>query len=172
MKNSNKSVSANSKGIVISYGDSNKHMFVNYQTPQHVEQIQIYGSKRRTEDTIVLNSKQKDLFQKVVYGFSAYSKEEMANMSNAKKFKVKMTYAKAHRILNRWKQEIVNETVDTLFLTLFPKSSITKAMISEKGYDDSLDCVISFKELGVSKKSVLNKLIEFGLLPKNFFNLV
>jgi hypothetical protein len=117
------------------------------------------------------NTTQKDLYQKIVYGFSAYTKEEILTMSKSKKYKVTVAYTKAHRILNRWKQEIVNEAVDVIFLRMFPKSVLAKQMVSEKGYDDNLECTISFKDLGVSKKDIANKLIEFGLLPENFFNL-
>lgn len=172
MRNSDKTISANSKGIVISYGDRNKHQFVNYQsTSKEVEKIQLYGSHRR-EPIFYFTPTQKDLFQKVVYGLSAYTKEEITSMSKYKKHQVIVSYTKAQRILNRWKQEIVNETIDTLFLRMFPKSKTAKQMVSEKGYDDNLECTISFKDLGISKKQVVNKLIEFGLLPENFFNLV
>jgi hypothetical protein len=170
MKNSEKTISANSKGIIISYGDANKHQFVNYQpVSKEVERTQIYGSMRK--ELFQFNTTQKDLYQKIVYGFSAYTKEEILAMSKSKKYKVTVAYTKAHRILNRWKQEIVNEAVDVIFLRMFPKSVLAKQMVSEKGYDDNLECTISFKDLGVSKKDIANKLIEFGLLPENFFNL-
>lgn len=173
MKNSEKTISANSRGIVISYGDSNKHMFVNYQTPKYVEKIQLNGTRKyQREEFFYFTPVQKDLYQKTVYGFSAYSKEELSKMSKAKKFKIMMSYTKTQRLLNRWKQEIVNEVVDSFLLKMFPKSSVAKTMVAEKGYDDNIECNMSFRELGVSQKKVINKLIEFGMLPQNFFNLV
>ena len=43
--NSEKTISANSNGIVISYGDANKHQFVNYQSKNaHVSKIQTEGT--------------------------------------------------------------------------------------------------------------------------------
>ena len=101
-----------------------------------------------------------------------HTKEEIVAMSKSKKHRVTIAYTKAHRILNRWKQEIVNETIDTLFLKMFPKSKTAKQFVSEKGYDDNIQCIIPFKDLGISKKQIASKLIEFGLLPENFFNLI
>ena len=43
MRNPHKTVSANSKGIVVSFGDVNKHKFIKYE-PTAVEQIQLYGT--------------------------------------------------------------------------------------------------------------------------------
>lgn len=145
-------------------------MFIKYE---HVQKIQLEGTKKyQSIETFYLNPLQKDLFEKLVYGFSAYSKLELDHMSKSKKMRIKIDYTKAQRILNRWKQEIVNESIDLLFLRMFPKSKTVKQIVSEKGYDDNLECTISFKDLGISKKQVVNKLIEFGLLPENFFNLV
>ena len=40
MRNSDKTISANSKGITIYYGDNKKHMFISYD---YVKKIQIEG---------------------------------------------------------------------------------------------------------------------------------
>ena len=44
-------------------------------------------------------------------------------------------------------------------------------MVKIKGSDDSLKDKHSFKELGISKIMIANKLIEVKLLPKEFFKL-
>jgi hypothetical protein len=80
-------------------------------------------------------------------------------------------YAKAQRILNRWKQEIVYEKVDRFFMDLFPKSSITKALVETNGYDREIRESHTFKELGLSPQDVASKLVETNLLPKDFFEL-
>lgn len=169
--NQEKTVSANSKGIVISYGDVNKHMFTRYPV-EHVRKIQLHGTVKYQTIEKEFTPIQEDLYQKLVHGFSAYTREELSIMSKTKKFKISVSYTKAHRILNRWKQEIVNEAVDSFMSRLFPHSPVVKQFINVKGYDDNLESVFTFKELGVSKKDIANKLIEFGLLPQNFFNLV
>lgn len=173
MRNSDKTISANSKGIIISYGDVNKHMFASYNRSEYVSKIQLEGTKKYQKiDVIVLNNVQKDLYHKIVYGFSAYTKEELTAMSKSKKFKTTIAYTKAHRILNRWKQEIINESINSLFIKMFPNSPIVKQIVSINGYDDTLDCsYIHFKDLGISRKQIINKLIEFNLLPSNFYQL-
>jgi len=65
----------------------------------------------------------------------------------------------------------VNTKIDSFLLKLFPKSAIIKHMVKIKGSDDSLKDKHSFKELGISKIMIANKLIEVRLLPKEFFKL-
>jgi hypothetical protein len=62
--------------------------------------------------------------------------------------------------------------VDNFFNALFPKSSITKLMVNTKGHlNENNDDDISFQELGVTEKDIINKLMEFNLLPINFYSL-
>jgi hypothetical protein len=44
-------------------------------------------------------------------------------------------------------------------------------MVSIKGSDDSIKDKHSFKELGISKEMIANKLVESNLLPREFFKL-
>lgn len=173
--NTEKSISANSNGIVISYGDANKHQFMKYETPAHVKKIQLEGTVKyqKIEENVKLNPKQKDLYSKVVYGFKAYTKEEIATMSERKKINVSVTYTKAQRILRNWKQDITFSFIDKLLLAMFPKSPIVSQMCQIQGHLAEYDKEdeISFKDLGISQQQIVNKLIEFGLLPKNFYQL-
>ena len=172
---SEKTASCNSRGIIISYGDNNKHQFVNYQSRnERVQHMQIYGKKNYQfkQPVVEFNKIQEDLYYKAIHGFNAFTQEELSKMTSSKKFYVRLMYTKAHKLLNRWKQEIINEKMDGLFLKMFPKSPIVKQLISVKGYDDTLDVsYITFKDLGISKESIAKKLIEFNILPSNFFQL-
>ena len=173
--NQNKTVSCNSNGIVISYGDANKHQFMSYEKKNaHVSKIQTQGTVKyqRLEENVKFNPKQKDLYSKVVYGFKAYTQEEIAKMSEKNKIDVTVTYTKAQRILRKWKQDMVFSAVDQLLMFFFPKSPITKQMVDTKGYIDDTEDELSFKDLGVTQDKIASKLIEYGLLPKNFYNLV
>lgn len=169
--NPHKTVCATSKGIIISFRDANKHKFLHYENPV-LEEIQVNGHKKyQPLETPVFNKIQQKLYAEAVYGLSFYTPDMLSQMSKAKKLRVLAKYAKAQRILNRWKQEIVHETVDRFLVTLFPNSPITKALVETKGYDrQSRECH-SFKELGLSQEDVANKLIEVNLLPKNFYEL-
>lgn len=169
--NPHKTVSANSKGIIISFGDANKHRFLPYNN-LHVEEIQTRGkAKYQPVESPVFNKIQQHLYGEVVYGLSYYPAADVSKMSKTKKLRLLARYAKAQRILNRWKQEIVSETVDSFLLTFFPNSRVTKALVETKGYDRTHHDTHSFKELGLSQEDVANKLIEVDLLPKNFFQL-
>ena len=46
MRNSEKTISANSKGIIVSYGDVKKHMFASYNRSEYVRKIQLGGTKK------------------------------------------------------------------------------------------------------------------------------
>ncbi len=174
--NPNKAITAVSNGIVISFRDANKNKFIPYEN-ETVTQIQIFGTSRyqKTEQTIDFSPVQADLYQKVVYGFKAYSKEEMYSMSELTRINITVKYTKAQRILQRWKQELIFKSVDDFLMALFPRSETIKKMIQVQGYlkdDNDTDAnFISFEEIGISKKQIANKLIEFGLLPKNFYQL-
>lgn len=169
--NPNKTVCANSKGIIVSFRDANKHRFLPYEN-QYVQQIQLKGSVKHPQlEKPVFNKTQQKLYAEMVYGLGHYSAEDLKEMSPSKKFKILARYAKAQRVLNRWKQEIVHETVDSFLISLFPNSPITKALVQTKGYDRELRETHSFKELGMDQQRIAGKLIEAGLLPTNFFQL-
>jgi len=175
-KNLNKTISANSNGIVISYGDVKKHQFMRYETPSHVKNIQLYGTVKyqQMEKTIRFTPKQNELFAKLIYGFKMFSREQINAMPEMTKIDIKVGYTKAQRILNRWKQDLTFSKLDELLVFLFPKSSIAKQMAETKGHLDEIEKEdeISFRHLGLSDNQVADKLIEYGLLPKNFYNLV
>jgi hypothetical protein len=177
-KNQNKTISCNSNGIIISYGDANKHQFVNYgqQLPNYVRKIQLHSTVKyqNIEEKTKLNFKQKDLYSKVVYGFKAYTKEELQQMPERARQNVIITYSKAQRLLRNWKQDLTYSFVDKLMLTLFPKSSIARQMSEVSGHLDDVSekDEIPFIDLGINQDAIINKLIEFDLLPKNFYQLV
>lgn len=169
--NPHKTVSASSKGIIISFRDANKHRFIPYESPV-VEEIQYYGHKKYQQiESPVFNKIQQKLYAEAVYGLNFYSEQDIKEMSKSKKLRLLAKYAKAQRVLNRWKQEIVHEKVDSFLLALFPNSLITKVLVDTKGYDRQSKESHSFKELGLTQQDVANKLIEVSLLPTNFYQL-
>ena len=172
--NVNKTVSCNSKGIVISYGDANKHQFMKYETPAHVKKIQLQGTvKYQKIEEFKLNQKQKDVYAKTVYGFKAYTKAELNALSEQARIDVTVTYAKVQRILRNWKQDITFSNLDRFMLALFPNSPVVKAMCATTGHIDDVPKKdeISFKDLGVKQKDIIAKLIQVELLPLNFYEL-
>ncbi|MFO0453024.1 MAG: hypothetical protein ACK52I_30925 [Pseudomonadota bacterium] len=172
--NSEKTISANANGIVISYSKPYKKKFVKYES-EYVKNVQIHGTvkyqKLQVETTF--NDKQKDLYLKTILGFNAYSKEELTQMSENKKQLIAIQYTKTKRILNKWKQEILFKGLDDLLLFLFPKSPIIKDMVNTTGYLKEYDKAdnITFEEIGISKNQIVSKLMSYGILPKNFYEL-
>ena len=59
--NTEKSISANSNGIIISYGDANKHQYMKYETPTYVKKIQLEGTVKyqKIEEQIKLSLNKK-----------------------------------------------------------------------------------------------------------------
>ena len=173
-KNQDKTVSCNSLGMVISYGDANKHQFIRYP---YVKKVQLEGTvkyqKIQKENINSLNPTQKKIYQKLVYGFEAYTSRELNILSEQEKLNVKKTFTVVHKLLNRWKQEIMFSKLDDLLLSLFPNSPVIKAFTETTGYIDDVpeEEVVTFKELGISERQIAEKLVSMNFLPQNFFEL-
>jgi hypothetical protein len=169
--NPDKTVSANSRGIIISFRDVNKHKYIAYES-KTVSDIQLYGKvKYQQVETPAFNKIQQQIYSEALYGLSIYDEKQIALMAPAKKKAVTIIYNRVQRYLNSWKQELVNIQVDKFMMTLFPHSPITKQLAAVKGHDESLKCKNSFKELGITKAMIAKKLYQARLLPENFYQL-
>ena len=72
--NVNKTISCNSNGMIISYGDANKHQFMRYETPSHIKKIQLNGTvKYQKIEEFKLSPKQKDLYAKTIRSMTCCS---------------------------------------------------------------------------------------------------
>jgi hypothetical protein len=172
MTNPNKTISANSKGIIVSFGDVNRHKFIKYEL-ETVQQIQLYGTvKYQKIVQTEFNPTQEKLFAEAMYGLNFYTAEELKKMPADKKRYVIVLYTRVQKMLNIWKQEIIGKQVDHFFATLFPNSPFTKFLLENEFYDKNLECPLSLRDLGVtSEKLIAEKLVESRLLPYNFFKL-
>ena len=165
--NPNKTVSASATGMVISFTDSNKHQFVRFDKPTKP----VYRKRYQETEAPVFNNKQQKMYLEALYGLSVYPQEMVNKMPRNVVMRIITRYEIVQKVINRWKQEIVNQRVDRLLLNLFPKSPIVKAMVDVKGYDDTIKTRVSFKDLGVDEYRIARKLVDEKLLPQNFFNL-
>lgn len=172
MRNPHKTVSANSKGIIVSFGDVNKHKFIKYE-PTGVEQIQLYGTvKYQKIEQVGFNPIQEKLYAEAIYGLNFYTAEQIKEMPAEKKRSIMVLYTRAQRMLNRWKQEIIWKQVDSLLISLFPRSPIIKFLSENDYYDRDVECTLTLRDLGITDQRVIaEKLIQFKLLPYNFFKL-
>jgi hypothetical protein len=171
MYNPHKTISATDKGINICYLDNKKHMFKTYENA-HLSKIQIEGTAQYQEfEKQVFNPVQKKMYNQLVYGFSVFTEEEMQKLHPRIKKHIKIRYTKTQVIINQLKQKIVNNSVNQLFIKVFPKSPVTKKLVHINGYHPDYLCKLTFKELGISSIMIAEYLVKYSLLPKNFFQL-
>jgi hypothetical protein len=111
------------------------------------------------------------LYKRALLGFNAYTQEDLKKMSLGSKKQITATYKKTQKILNLWTQKIVKDLSDNIFFLLFPESKLTKEIIEDTTKKEDFGCKISFKDLGLSKTEIINKLYEEKILPQNFYSL-
>lgn len=114
------------------------------------------------------NNYQNFLYKRALYGLSVYTKEEIKVMHWEKKRRIEAVHEKAQKVLNLWKQEIVNELSTYLFRTFFPKCEYAKCLLENTETDPLYINDLTFKELKITKEQIIDKLIEFKVLPVTF----
>lgn len=129
----------------------------------------------KTLNKEVLNSEQYSLHQnflynRALYGLSIYTPEEVVIMLPEKRKRIIRLYKKTQKIINLWKQEIVNILANKIFTDIFPDMEFTKCLVEYYGTAGDPEYInnMSFKKLKISKEQVINKLIDNKILPKNF----
>jgi predicted DNA-binding protein YlxM (UPF0122 family) len=111
------------------------------------------------------------LYKRALYGLNALSEQELATMCSKKRQRVFNVYKRAQDVLNAFKQQVTIAKTNALFEALFPKSPITKFLLSETGLDEKFKNTLTFKDLGISKDQIISIFMEEGILPKNFLSL-
>jgi len=115
-------------------------------------------------------SHQNFLYNRAIYGLSTYSPEEVVIMLPEKRKRIIQIHKKTQKILNLWKQEIVNILANKIFTDIFPNTEFTKCLVEFYGTEGDPEYInnMSFKLLKISKEQIITKLIESKILPKNF----
>jgi hypothetical protein len=119
------------------------------------------------------NPYQNFLYKRALFGLSIYSKEELDVMHYSKKKRINNVHMRAQGILNVWKQQLMHEFVSKFLSSIFHHSKFVKDY-TEKFADVIDDTYISkteFRDLGVSKENIIEKLIQEKILPHNFYEL-
>lgn len=118
------------------------------------------------------NTYQIMLYNRALHGISIYSEEELKTMSLKKKERIIKVHKRSIRILNIWKQQIVNKWSTNFFEKFFPTSPITRDIKKTKDLvDPRFINKMSFKSLGISQRQIIFKLVVEGVLPSNFYEL-
>jgi hypothetical protein len=165
--NQSKTISANSKGITINFGDVNKHKFVYYDQSKFVNNKTNY----QAVEEIGFNKVQQRLYAEAVYGLKAIPHEVLMEMRVERIRTIQAIHARAKEVINHYKQEVSNEIVDGYLSSVFPKSPIIKQMLNVRGTDSMIKCNLSLKDLKITPKMLSYRLIKHSILPENFFKL-
>jgi hypothetical protein len=117
------------------------------------------------------SNQQNFLYYRALYGLKMYSPEEIKTMHKQKRKRIAKVQQRTQNVLNIWKQTKLLQFTKSVF-SLFPNSKlVTGIMEAYQEPDPTFVCNSSFKELGITKEDVVAKLLEEGLLPKNFYQL-
>jgi len=140
-----------------------------------LEKYQQFGTKPKYQlyERDEFNSYQNFLYKRVLFGLSVYEKDELTVMHWDKKNRINKVHKHAQKVMNIWKQQIINNITNSFLTTYFGNSSFVKDLITNHGNttDDKFVNIIEFKNLGISKKDIINKLIIEKILPHNFYKL-
>jgi len=119
------------------------------------------------------NSRQNFLYKRALIGVGVYDKQQIDEMSNEKLKRINKIHRKTQVILNLWKQEMLISKSNKMITLLFGdvKYGLLKEIKDNKAIDKDFICTLSFRDLGITKSDVINRLIVEKILPKNFHEL-
>ncbi len=114
------------------------------------------------------------LYKRALFGLKVYSPEDLVTMHWDKKKRIERVHSRAQNVLNLWKQDIVNHMVNDIFISMFTHSKLAKDLVEKYGdiKDPKYVSQLNFKDLGVTKKHIVDKLVGEKILPVNFYELV
>jgi hypothetical protein len=122
-------------------------------------------------DYTTLSTEQYRMFKHVMVGLDLYTPQELYAMNSSKKAKIFKRHKQAQTMLNLWKQELTNAFTTKLLSTLFPKSKLIAELNSDVSTSTKYTNTLSFKDLGIDRVTIINKLIQERILPPNFASL-
>lgn len=151
----------------------------NYQKPEYNGMLSSYqanvknnkGRVYQNYDTDFLNPNQNFLYKRALFGLNMYEKEELVTMSEAKRERITKLQRRCQFVLNRWKQEIIITFSNSLFACFFKDHPFLKPFWEQTEPDPKFVCTLDFKDLGIKKQDIVDKLIETGILPINFYQI-
>ena len=141
-----------------------------------LEEYQLYGNSHKGKrysqfEQDPYNKYQNFLYKRAMFGLKMYTPEEIKVMHWQKRKRIKKVHKRAQDAINIWKQELCNQYTNSFFQSLFPKSPVTKDLLEATSVDVEFKNTLSFKDLKVSKRDIIDKLTQQGVLPSNFLTL-
>lgn len=143
------------------------------RTPKPTPKTRIQKRNFNSFEKDEFNAAQNKLYKETIFGLSIYTKEEQKALPLRELQRIDNAHQKAQIFLNLWKQQLCNSLSNKVFKTFFPKSKITKDLLSLSINDveSSFISKVDFKYLKIHKKDIINKLIKEKILPENFFEI-
>lgn len=182
-RNPHKVVRATATGISIHYTTRRKCWRVKYDPQNSVKSprdiLGLCGSQfteskisPRTNFYESLTPEQNRILNDALRGLSQYPLDQQHQMGFARRKKIKDNHAIAQKVLNKWKQQVINSLVDDALIEVFHHSRFICQMIerTKKLTDGEMTSRISFSELGITRWKIAEKLVNCGVLPNSFFN--
>jgi hypothetical protein len=115
-----------------------------------------------------LSATQNELYKRCLIGLDYYTPEELYAMNSAKKIKISKRHKAVQITLNLWKQEIVNMKANAILSAIFPNAPLITDITNDYDTDPGYINKMTFKELGLTRENVIDKLICSNFLPRNF----
>ena len=157
-KNEHKTVCANTRGIIVSFRDVNKHKFVPYN--RTVEDKQLYGSVKYQS---VFNKTQEKIYVQTVYGLDAFSYKEIKAMSVEQKSVIIQRYSRVQKVISKLKSDCYELSLMNLLKKVFHHSELMQEFCKA-------ETTPIFSDI-LSQEQIAKVLVQKRLLPENFFQL-
>jgi archaellin len=170
----NKVVTATTNGISITYIDTRKNYFIKYNKENETSlEKQTSGNFKNYQESVNLNPKQIKIYRLAVYGIEVLKENELKMLSQMEKAKLIQDQKETQLVLNRWKQQITDMQINKMLSGLFPNSKFVHDLNLNNNdyYSDTLINYSTFKQLQISNKMIIDKLIATERLPLNFYNI-
>lgn len=120
-------------------------------------------------DYTKLSETQEKMYKHLMVGLSMYTPTELYNMNSAKKSKIFKKHIQTQNVINIWKQELTNKITTNWLSAMLPQNK--NIFINTEYTMTNFKNTLTFKELGIKKLDIINKLISEKLLPANFATL-
>lgn len=117
------------------------------------------------------NTYQNFLFRRALYGVAVYTEFELDDMDFSCRKKIEYNHHRTQLLINLWKQELINNAAIEFFNRVFPDCKYIDILKEPTKPDPYFRNHLSLKELGISKKDVIDKLILSKVLPPNFYQI-
>jgi hypothetical protein len=122
------------------------------------------------KETITLSEKQKELYEEALFGIKKYSSADLYKMKEKRKSYIHKKAVKTQMVLNEFKQKVMIAYSDYILKKTCPESIIS---LFQKNTQESNSyiCTLTFKDLNINKKDVIDLLIKKEILPIDFYSL-